>query len=490
YRDANVWMYCTYAGIALVGWLGYFAFNTWEYRFPMYVRDFLVIGMVGLVQSLAVGRRISIWLAVVLIFSIFVLSRLLPFTGQASSFAAKGESGYIEVPFSSTPTIKADPDGEYLVEKAPKVTDAELSAWAKANDFKVRRAFFPQQSDETLLDEYFVLDTKRANRRTHKLIEKCDLISYFEINEQIQVAPLAAEPTATSPRTSLGVNDPSTDQQWMMTVLDMTTYYELLRSTEPRKKAKIAILDTGVDAQHEDLQAVYSSTQSKYDNDPKGHGTHCAGIAAAATDNGIGIASPGGLPGFVEITSIKVLSAGGMGTQKTIIQGMIEAIDSGADIISMSLGGISNSARRRAYNQVVSYARRKNVIVIASAGNSNREATEYSPANTAGVICVSAIDNLMLRAPFSNRVGGVKMPIAAPGVGVYSTIPNSNYGAYSGTSMSCPFVAGIVGVMRSLQPELTTEEAYDILARTGKKTTEFDQLGPVIMPAAALREVL
>jgi thermitase len=274
--------------------------------------------------------------------------------------------------------------------------------------------------------------------------------------------------------------------------MNMNAYYALLSKQTPKKQAKIAILDTGVDGNHEDLKDNYFSVEEKYDNDPMGHGTHCAGIAAGVTNNGIGIGSLAGSGSqpFVEVTSIKVLNAGGMGTQKTIIAGIIEAADEGADVISLSLGGQSNASRQKAYSQAVKYATSQGAIVVSAAGNSNRDAKDYSPANATGMITVAAIDENLNRAVFSNTVNNVKQGIAAPGVAIYSTTPDNNYKVFSGTSMAAPFVAGLLGVMRSVNPNLSAADAYKILRKTGVDSGDTKMTGKVVQPEAALKAAL
>ncbi len=481
-RDASLWMVLTYAGAGLMLWEPYSRMGTLADGLPIVVRDFLLIGIVGLVQSLAVAKRIPIWMAVAIIFGLFVLAYSLPFGPQMKLNTSADSDNPLAESWAA-----ADPEGEYLIAAKTGISQADLQAWAAQEGFSLRRAFRMADEAATDLDDFFVLDVSQANQATESLIINSGLVDYLEVNEQVQVSPLNADPIRNKRKEIYGINDPAASEQWVMEALGMPAYYQQLRSLKPQKVARIAILDTGIDAEHEDLKANYHSTKKTYDNDPQGHGTHCAGIAAAATDNGIGIGSLAGPGKFVEVTSIKVLSSGGMGTQKTIIQGILEAADSGVDVISMSLGGASNASRQRAYNQAVSYANRQGAIVVVAAGNSNREATNFAPANAAGVICVSAIDNLQLRAPFSNRVGGIRMAIAAPGVAIYSTLPNSKYAAYSGTSMACPFVAGLVGVMKSLRPELTTAQVYELLNSTAKRSSEVEQLGGIVQPAAVLK---
>jgi thermitase len=184
------------------------------------------------------------------------------------------------------------------------------------------------------------------------------------------------------------------------------------------------------------------------------------------------------------------LSGNGSGTQQGIIKGIIEAADNGGDILSLSLGGPSSDRKQRAYKKAVDYAREKGCIVVVAAGNSNMNAKDYAPANTPGVITVSAIDEALNRAVFSNTVQDVAMGIGAPGVNVYSSIPNNGYDSWNGTSMATPYVAGLLGLMKSINPDLTTEEAYKILKETGIDTGDTDKTGKFIQPFNAVSKVL
>jgi len=165
----------------------------------------------------------------------------------------------------------------------------------------------------------------------------------------------------------------------------------------------------------------------------------------------------------VKITGIKVLNAFGTGTQKSIVQGIILAADMGASVISISIGGVTNDERERAYTEAVNYALSKGSIVVVAAGNSNIDARNITPANTPGVISVTAIDQSMKKAQFGNTVNNLKMGLAAPGAAIYSTMPGNKYKANSGTSMAAPFVSGIIGLMKLYIPELSSTEAYELL---------------------------
>lgn len=481
-KDANIWMLATYAGVALMAWTDYNSAAAMEDVVPKIVRDFVVIGMVGLVQSLAVAKRMPLWLAILLTLGMFTFLHL--WDQEGSPFQAEEEIVMI--------ANQPDPKGEFLVELAEGASLSKFIGEVAAKGWNTRSAFVPEDKQMTLLDNYLVVDVQDVTSAEQALAEMPD-VTWFELNEVIEVTPLISgneELFRRNPR--LSINDPETEKQWAMEVLNMEDYYQVLDRQKPTKRAKIAILDTGVDGRHEDIRDNYFSIESRYDNDPVGHGTHCAGIAAGVTNNGIGIGSLAGAGNrnFVEVTSIKVLNASGMGTQKSIIAGIIEATDEGADVISLSLGGPSNNSRQRAYSQAVKYALDHNVIVVAAAGNSARNAKDYSPANATGMITVAAIDEQLQKAGFSNTVQNLKWGIAAPGVGIYSTTPDNNYQVYSGTSMACPFVAGLLGTMRSLNPELTAKEAYEVLNTTGKKGEQAKLTGRVVQPAAALKAVL
>jgi thermitase len=447
------------------------------------VRDMVILGVAGLIFGIGmgIGQRAPFWL--LLLFGLLGLAYYL-----------RNEIPRPKPPqqeaVSATDPIALDRDGELLVELKNGVPLDELQAWCAARGATVQQAFTPADGDATELDDYYLVDISDATdwETFAAELQKTSLLDYLEPNEVINVAPLPAENPPTMDR-RFRINDPGVEQQWAMEALDMDRFYQELSKRKPRRKATIAILDTGVDAAHEDLKGNFRSLDKQFDTDPQGHGTHCAGIAGAVTNNGLGVASMALTGDFVHITSVKVLNASGMGTQKSIIDGILYAADAKVDVISMSLGGPSNQSRQRAYNQAVAYANKKGVIVVAAAGNSNRKAKDYSPANAKGIIAVSAIGEDLLRAPFSNRCEEIDMALAAPGVAVYSTKPNNNYRAHSGTSMACPFVAGLAGILRSLDPEMDTETFYRLVNETGKEIPDGRRTGRLIQPAAALAAV-
>ncbi|MDX1408271.1 MAG: S8 family serine peptidase, partial [Saprospiraceae bacterium] len=135
------------------------------------------------------------------------------------------------------------------------------------------------------------------------------------------------------------------------------------------------------------------------------------------------------------------------------------------------------------------YAHKHGAIVIVAAGNNGRNARQTTPANIDGVIAVAAVDQNNDKAVFSNSVQDLKMALAAPGVDIYSSKPGNSYQAHSGTSMAAPAVAGLAGLMKSLYPDLTTEEAFAIMHKTGKKTRAGARTGRLIQPFSAIQQL-
>ncbi len=386
-----------------------------------------------------------------------------------------------------------DKNGELLVEVKNGHQIQELNKIIDKYQLETSIAF-PNIADyqTTDLDDYFIINI--PNNHESKRIEiikelnESGLTDWVEENEIITVNPLKSKSNKIF-KPNYGVNDPGLENVWGFEKMQMKSLFEFINSKQlkPKKKALVVILDTGVDADHEDIQDNFKSIRSKYNVDNHGHGTHCAGIAAAVSNNKKGIASFTPNNGFYEVSSIQVLSASGSGTQQGIIKGIIEAADSKADILSLSLGGRSTDSKEKSYKKAVDYARSKGCIVVVAAGNSNDNAKLYAPANTPGVITVSAVDEILNKAIFSNTITDLSMGIAAPGVNVYSSIPNNGYDSWNGTSMATPYVAGLLGLMRSLNPDLTTEEAYKILIKTGIETGNTESTGKFIQPYSALK---
>jgi serine protease AprX len=248
------------------------------------------------------------------------------------------------------------------------------------------------------------------------------------------------------------------------------------------KGVKVAIIDTGIDANHPDLKGkvvdwvdYVNGKTTPYDD--YGHGTHCAGIIG-----GTGAASNGkyrGVAPDVQFIGIKVLGKDGSGGLSAILQGIDYATNSDAKIISMSLG--SNECSQ-AVEDLVSKAVKKGKIVVCAAGNSGPGTkTIGCPSDNPDVITVGATDKADSIATFSSRGptkdGMVKPDVCAPGKDIISCkaggiLENKAIDKYylkmSGTSMACPMVSGSVALLAQKDPKLTPQEAKSILEKSTK----------------------
>jgi thermitase len=392
-----------------------------------------------------------------------------------------------------------DDTAELLVELKNGQTIQILAPLLEKYGLKAQPAFSVANGEITDLDDIYTLDIPADKLQLFPelvdALKNNPNVDMVESNELILLSPMETQKQTNSggavSDNPFGLNDAQIGEQWALEALGLQTYYPIFKTAgiQPAKKARLAILDTGVDGEHEDLKGNFRSTRSEYNQDGHGHGTHCAGIAAAVSNNGKGIASTAWGAEWVEVTSIQVFDARGRTTQARIIAGMIEAADKQADVLSMSLGGMSTDESQRAYTQAVKYANQKGAIVVVAAGNEDVDARLRTPASVDGVICVSAIDRNLQKAGFSNTVEHLKMGIAAPGVDILATLPNNQYGLMSGTSMATPYVAGLVAMMKAIRPTLNTQEAYNILKSTGKATQSPAQTGALIQPAKALQSL-
>lgn len=207
----------------------------------------------------------------------------------------------------------------------------------------------------------------------------------------------------------------------------------------------IAIVDSGVDQTHPELAPKllpgYDFVNADADpQDDNGHGTHVAGIAAAMSNNGLGMA---GVSWGARILPVKVLNAFNTGTYSNVAAGIVWATDQGAHVINLSLGGASPSLT---LENAVNYAAAHGVLMAAAAGNTGG-ALLY-PARYPAVIAVASTNAANLRAPSS--AFGPELDLSAPGVSIYSLAPGGGYTILSGTSMSAPHISGALALLLSL----------------------------------------
>ncbi len=268
-------------------------------------------------------------------------------------------------------------------------------------------------------------------------------------------------------RVSMIPNDPLFDRQWGLRKIDAPGAWEV---TLGSPSVVTAVIDTGVDLAHPDLQGRLVQGRNFLDpeqppQDDGGHGTHVAGTIAATINNSQGVA--GVAPG-TSIMPIKALKANGSGKDSTVAQGVRWAADNGARIINMSFGGTEISP---VLTESVAYAARKGVITVVAAGNEGVETPSY-PAATSPNISVAATDQGDHRGAYSNY--GDWIVISAPGSGIWSTFwaGQSSYRIDNGTSMAAPHVSGVIALMLSVRPNLTIPEITTILKTTADPVPE------------------
>ncbi|MBR5410247.1 MAG: S8 family serine peptidase [Clostridia bacterium] len=256
----------------------------------------------------------------------------------------------------------------------------------------------------------------------------------------------------------------------------------------PLHDVTVAVIDTGVLLTHPFL-ASRVLTDDDYDfanndddaTDDHYHGTHVAGTVVDGT------------PDTVKILPVKVLTQSGFGTDSTVFLGIRYAIEQGADVMNLSLGG---EGVNPIYEEAINDATAAGVVVCVAAGNNQRDAGSFSPANVASAITVGATDNQNKRASFSNF--GDAVDIAAPGVGILSAVPASaadgqDYKQLNGTSMASPHVAAVAACLKSLYPGYTCDAVLRILQAAAKPLSTPRYIGNLLcasnIPATGLTEL-
>ena len=288
------------------------------------------------------------------------------------------------------------------------------------------------------------------------------------------------------------INDPGRSQQWGLTTGRIYDTWSLSRTN---RKVSIAIFDTGILGTHQDLapniypNSFFDVTPEKMSmSDPFGHGTHVAGIAAAAANNGVGVA---GVSYDAYIVPIKVFyrTTGANGTSsytsnsQMLIRAFQRLFNVGSNgktlaqtynvkVINMSLGGYGIDP---ALETEVNRAFNAGVLVVAAAGNDSTNTPSY-PASFANCISVTALRRgpagSVLSDVFDSSYSnfGPAVNLAAPGTNIYSTMRTGNtaYGTMSGTSMAAPYVAGAAALVFAANPSATAAQVRDALQNTAR----------------------
>jgi len=263
-------------------------------------------------------------------------------------------------------------------------------------------------------------------------------------------------------------DDPLYAEQWGLTQIDAPAAWDIVTGTQT---VIIAVIDSGIDLTHPDLQAnlwanpgeipgngidddnngyvddvrgwnFVNGTNNVYDGN--GHGTQVAGVAAAVTNNSLGIA---GVCWNCKIMPVRVMADSGITNYSDIALGVRYAADKGAKVINLSLGGYSYS---NALRDAIDYAViEKGAVVVGGAGNDN-VSTPFYPAAYENVLAVAGTTSADTKATFSDY--GTWVNISAPAVEITTTYLGGDWGPANGTSLAAPFVAGVAALIRSQRP--------------------------------------
>lgn len=352
----------------------------------------------------------------------------------------------------------------------PAVTYPELAALFSL--YQVSNVNHPFNYLSLSLDKTYRLRFISTND-VDNFITALNAVSYVDYAEKVPLFRTTYVPNDIHPN------------QWYLNTINAQLGWDF---STGNSNVKIAIVDNAVSTSHEDLASnmnintgeipgngvdddlngyiddVTGFDVAQNDNDPNPpgtstssdpwiHGTHCAGIASASTDNGVGMS---GLGFNCSIIPVKCTEDGGQGnTLGYAYEGISYAINANADIISMSFGSSSPVASITG-QQVISAANLQGIVMVGAAGNDDSSQPSY-PGSFVEVINVGSTNISDSKSFFSNY--GSTVDVMAPGSSIYSTVSGGNdqYGTLSGTSMACPMVAGLCGLI--LAQDLTRTEA-------------------------------
>ncbi len=343
---------------------------------------------------------------------------------------------------------------------------------------------------------------ERTEANFQKDLKAENLLSLSSVNQtatrttELSIAKAGAE---KKKEVSVLKNDPNMSEKWGLKLTDSASAWKI---TQGSKDIVIAVIDTGIDKNHEDLKEnlwvnkgetgkdkngknkatngidddkngyvddvhgwnFVSNNHSLIDN--HGHGTHISGILGAVGGNGKGVS---GVSPKVSIMTLKYYDpkSPGINNLENTVRSIHYAVENGANIINYSGGGLEFSAQEKA---AIKKAQKKGILFVAAAGNerSNSDKLKYYPADydLDNIISVTAIDTTKKILPSSNY-GVVTVDIAAPGKEIYSTLPNGRYGFMTGTSQATAFVSGVASLIMAHNRDYSASQVAKYIKNTG-----------------------
>lgn len=334
----------------------------------------------------------------------------------------------------------------------------------------------PGATQVSALSTLHVLETVSEARREYVVELKPSAITTMQRNPLVDfIEPVyiyRARPRQdalgeANPVQSAPVNDPMYSSLWGLMRIDAPKAWG--QSVGSNTGALVAVIDTGIDYTHPDLKTNvptkgFSAITGKPDGmDDNSHGSHVAGTIGAVGNNSVGVV---GVNQKANLVASKFLDAQGSGTSVGAIRAVDWAVAQGARVLNNSWGGGGPS---KALERAVKRACDANAVFVAAAGNENNDNDRY-PSYPASyklpcVVSVAATGQNDEFASFSN-FGKKTVHVAAPGVGILSTIPGGRYDTYSGTSMATPHVSGALALLLTKNPKLTNTQAIEKLQKT------------------------
>lgn len=333
------------------------------------------------------------------------------------------------------------------------IVDAAGIAFLKARPFQEAGVNFVKKpfhfaKDISLQQVYEIHFTHPE--KVYDLVRILNSLDFVDYAEQVPIM-----------RTTLIPNDAEYSQQYALPLISAPIAWDI---TTGNSNIIVAVVDDAVKITHPDLapSCIQGYDVANNDNNPNpdnnnmSHGTHVAGIIGAASNNNIGVASIG-----FGVSILPVKSSDQAQYITDGYAGIIWAADNGAHVINMSWGG---SGGGQSGQNVINYAYNAGCVLVAAAGNDN-VSTQFYPAAYNNVISVASTTSSDAKSSFSNY--GSWIDISAPGSAIRSTYFNSsgtnNYSNLNGTSMASPMVAGLCGLMLSLNPSLTQTQLTNCL---------------------------
>ena len=344
------------------------------------------------------------------------------------------------------------------------------------------------------------VDDAEAQLRGEDMIESAQPNYIYHLADVDNIAAQTAGANASQGASSLAsglvaqitsINDPDAGKQWGLDAVKAYDAWDTAKAEDANPAVTVAVLDTGIKTDHEDFdtsrivgryspinEQEYNRPQIVSDASESGHGTHVAGIIAATTDNGKGIA---GVSYNANVMPVQVLDASGKTDTGIVAKGLRHVVENASAynvrVVNLSLGTDTEATIDGTLQNAIEAVHNAGLLIVYSSGNGgesgpyNCSPCDYDDDEGAiGVISVSQNGSTYRRSTFSNynKEGQHTKDLCAPGNKIYSTNNDGGYSETSGTSMAAPFVSGIAALMFANDPSLTPAQVRNALCNTAQ----------------------